>query len=136
MALSLVLGGWSSHSADSTCTGKTFAFHFASVCFSPVCFWLPWVLTVARRLSLVVARGAAPQVWRTGLLLWCPLKLWAQGAQVSAVTAHALSCPAARGFFIPRPGIEPMPPTLAGEFLTSGPLDHQGSPQAKILLLD
>ena len=80
--------------------------------------------------------GAAPQVQRTGLLLCCPLMLRARGAQVSAVTAYALSGPAACRFFIPRPGIEPMSPTLAGEFLTSEPLNQQGSPQAKLLLLD
>ena len=132
MDLSLVLDGWPSHSADSTFTGKTSAFHFVLVCFALVCFWLPWVLTVRAGLLWSWRAGAAPQVQRTGLLLCCPLMLRARGAQASAVTAHALSCPAACGFFIPTPGIEPMSPTLAGEFLTSGPLNHQGSPQAKL----
>ena len=34
---------------------------------------------------------------------------------------HGLSCPAACGILVPRPGIEPMSPALEGRFLTTGP---------------
>ena len=39
----------------------------------------------------------------------------------SVVAVHRLSCPKACGILVPRPGIEPMSPALAGEFLTTGP---------------
>ena len=39
--------------------------------------------------------------------------------------AHGLSCPAAWGILVPRPGIEPVSLALEGGFLA---LDHQGSP--------
>ena len=42
------------------------------------------------------------------------------------VVARRLSCPAACGILVPRPGIEPTSPALEGGFLTTGP--HQGSP--------
>ena len=38
----------------------------------------------------------------------------------SVVVAHGLSCSTACGI-LPGPGIEPMSPALAGEFLISGP---------------
>ena len=135
MDLSLVLDGWSSYSADSTFTGKTFAFPFVSVCFLLVCLWLRRVFAVAHRLSLVMeSRSCSPAAAHRPPVLASSLA--GSGAQVSVALANGLGCPAACGFFIPRPGIEPMSPTLAGEFLTSGPLDHQGSSKAKLLLLD
>ena len=39
----------------------------------------------------------------------------------SLVVALGLSCPAARGIFFPRPGIELASPALEGGFLTTGP---------------
>ena len=35
--------------------------------------------------------------------------------------ACGLSCPAACGILVPRPGIEPVSPALEGGFLTTGP---------------
>ena len=35
--------------------------------------------------------------------------------------ASELSCPAACGILVPRPGIEPTSPALQGEFLATGP---------------
>ena len=47
--------------------------------------------------------------------------LWLAGSRAQAqVVAHRLSCSAACGIF-PRPGLEPMSPALAGEFLTTAP---------------
>ena len=37
------------------------------------------------------------------------------------VVAHGLSCSAARGILVSRPGIEPASPALQGRFLTTGP---------------
>ena len=34
---------------------------------------------------------------------------------------HGLSCPAARGILVPRPGINPASPALEGGFLTAEP---------------
>ena len=39
----------------------------------------------------------------------------------SVVAEHGLSCPAACGILVPRPGIEPVSPVSAGGFLTTGP---------------
>ena len=44
------------------------------------------------------------------------LSTWA-----SVVMAHGLSCPDACGILVPRPGIEPTSPALAGGFITTGP---------------
>ena len=43
------------------------------------------------------------------------------GCGSSVVVAHGLSCPMACGILVPRLGIEPMSPALAGKFLTTGP---------------
>ena len=48
----------------------------------------------------------------------CALQLWHKG---SVVAAHGLSCPAACGILVPRPGIEPVSPALEGGFLNTGP---------------
>ena len=39
----------------------------------------------------------------------------------SVVVVHGFSCPMAHGILVPRPGVEPVPPVLAGRFLTTGP---------------
>ena len=39
----------------------------------------------------------------------------------SVVAVHRLSCPAACGILVPRPGIEPASPAQEGGFLTTGP---------------
>ena len=39
----------------------------------------------------------------------------------SADLAHRLSCSIACGILIPRPGVEPVSPALAGGFLSTGP---------------
>ena len=46
---------------------------------------------------------------------------WAPGCVGSVVVVHGLSCPAACGILVPRPGIEPTSPALKGEFFTTGP---------------
>ena len=39
----------------------------------------------------------------------------------SVVVARRLSCPKVYGTFVPKPGIEPTPPTVQGRFLTTRP---------------
>ena len=39
----------------------------------------------------------------------------------SVVVVNKLSCPMECGVVVPRPGIAPVSPALAGEFLTTGP---------------
>ena len=41
--------------------------------------------------------------------------------QASVVMSYRLSCPTASGILVPRPGIRPESPALAGGFLTTGP---------------
>ena len=47
--------------------------------------------------------------------------LQSESAQASVIVAPGLSCPAAHGILVPRPGIEPLSPALEGRFLTTGP---------------
>ena len=71
-------------------------------------FWLRWVFVVARELSLVVVHG---------LLI----------AVASLVVEHGLSSCGSRAWLLhsmwdlPRPGLEPVFPELAGGFLTTAP---------------
>ena len=80
----------------------------------------------------MVVRGLLPTCGMRVFCLW--LQLAGSGARGlcscgmgdpelvgSVVAAHALSCPAACGILVPRPGIEPAFPALEGGFLTPGP---------------
>ena len=89
-------------------------------------FGLCWVFVSVRGLSLVVASGGHSSSWCTGLSLSRPLLLRSTGSRRtgSVVVAHGPSCSAACG--IPRPGLEPVSPALAGRFSTTGP---PGKPQ-------
>ena len=53
-------------------------------------------------------------------LLIAELRL--RSAQASVAVVHRLSCPAACGILVSRPGIEPVSSALAGRFLTTRPL--------------
>ena len=74
-------------------------------------------------LPLVVESGGCSQVVAYRLLI-AVVSLVAEhgllGKWASVVAAHGLCCCRAHGIFVPRPGIEPMSPALAGEFLTTG----------------
>ena len=54
-----------------------------------------------------------------GLLSSCGTQALEHTGPVVAV--RGLSCPAACAILVPRPGIEPASPALAGGFLTTGP---------------
>ena len=72
-----------------------------------------------------------PLYFLAALVLWCialaffhclgQLLLQSESAQASVIVAPGLSCPAAHGILVPRPGIEPLSPALEGRFLTTGP---------------
>ena len=63
------------------------------------------------------------QLWHTnsrarGL---CSCGAWAPERLGSAAVVRGLSCPAACGILVPRPGMEPVSPALEGGFFTTGP---------------
>ena len=84
--------------------------------------WLCWVFVSVRGLSLVAASGGHSSSRYTGLSLSRPLLLRSTGSRCagSVVVAQGLSCSVACGN-LPRPGLEPMSPALAGRFSTTAP---------------
>ena len=77
-------------------------FFFSIYLFVYFIFGCVWVL--------VAARG----IFRCGV--------WAPESVGSVVVLRGLSCPAACGILVPRPGFEPPSPELEGRFLSTGPL--------------
>ena len=66
---------------------------------------------------------ASLQLWREGFLsVVCGTRALSWRHTSSVVVVRGLSCPAARGILVPRPGIEPASPALEGGFFTTGPL--------------
>ena len=82
-------------------------------------FWLHWVLVAVHVLFVaacrLLSRYDAGVTDRVG----------------SVVAAHGLSCTAACGILVPRPGIEPVSPALEGGFFTTAP---PGKSQVVILI--
>ena len=117
--------------------------HFSNILFYLFyfIFWLCWVFIAACGLSLVAASRGYSLLWCTGfsslwlLLCWAP----ALGAQAPVAAARGLSncglwalehrlcsCGARAQLLrsmwdLPRPGLEPVSPALAGGFLTTAP---------------
>ena len=111
--------------------------------------WLRWVFVAAHRLSLVAASGSYSWLWCVGFSLRWLLLLWSTGSRhvgfsscgtrASVVVAHRLSSCGSwalerrlrscgvwtyllNGMWdLPRPGLEPVSPALAGGFLTTAP---------------
>ena len=97
-------------------------------------FWLCWVFVVVRRLSLVVASRGYSLLRCAGFSLqWLVLLqstgsrrrgfsscgTWALERRLSSCGTWALLL---HGMWdLPGPGLEPMPPALAGGFLTTAP---------------
>ena len=77
-------------------------------------FWLHWVFTAAN--------GSYSSLWCVGFSLRWLLLLRSTGSRCtgSVVVVHGLSCSAACGN-LPRPGLGPVSPALAGRFLTTAP---------------
>ena len=99
-----------------------------------VYFWLRWVFGAAHRLPLLVASGGHSLLWCAGFSLRRPLLLQSTGSRHTGLSRCGLralerrlsSCGARaqllRGMWdLPRPGLEPMSPALAGGFLTTAP---------------
>ena len=84
-------------------------------CFSPL--WLCRVFSSSGDRGLPSRCGA--HAFPCGGLSCCGA--WVLGWQGSVVVAHWLSCPLACGILVPRAGMEPSSPALAGGFLTAGP---------------
>ena len=115
-------------------------------------FWLRQVFIAACRLSLVVVSGGYFSLWCTGFSLQWFLLLGAQalGMQASVVVAweisscgsQALECGLSscgtqaqlfRGMWdLPRPGLEPVSPALAGGFLTTA---SPGMPSSRTFII-
>ena len=85
-------------------------------------FWLCWVFVSARGLSVVVVSGDHSSSRCTGLSLLRPLFLRSTGSRHagSVIVAHRPSCLCGM-WDLPRPGLEPVSPALAGRFSTTVP---------------
>ena len=78
--------------------------------------WLHQVLVVECGIFVAALRLF---ITERGLLSSCGA--WALECAGSVVAARGLSCSAACGILLLRPGIEPVSPALEGRFLTTGP---------------
>ena len=120
---------------------------FCFVLFCFIYFWLRWVFVAARRLCLVAVSGGYSPLQCVGFslrwLLVAEHGLQAHGLQQlwlvgSVVVARGLSSCGSRAleprlssgtrtqllcgmWDLPRPGLEPVSPALAGGFLTTAP---------------
>ena len=85
-----------------------------------ISLWLHWVFVAAHRLSLVAAcRGCS--LLCAGLLQ-SDLSCCRAGALEHRISSCGTQAPLLHGTWdLPRPGVEPVSPAVAGEFLTSGP---------------
>ena len=114
---------------------KTYFFCLFLKFYLFIYFWLRWVFVAACRLSLVVASGGYSSLQCTGCSLWWLLLLQSPGSRragFSSCGSRALerrlsSCGAQAQLLhgmwdLPRPGMEPVSPALAGGFLTTAPL--------------
>ena len=120
----------------------SFHFHYAFRCHSHIQvtfiylfnFWLHWIFVAVHRLSLVAVSRGYSLLQYAGFSLWWLLLLWSTGSRHmgfsscgSQVLERRLSscgtqAQLLRGMWdLPRSGIEPMSPALAGRFLTTEP---------------
>ena len=82
-------------------------------------FWLHWVFIAACRLfsscgERRLLSGYSAPASHCSNFSSC-------GSRASVVAVHGFSCSAACRILVPRPGIKPVSPALAGGFLTTGP---------------
>ena len=92
-------------------------------------FWLRWVSIAAWTFSSCGERGLLSScgVWASYCFGFSCCGVWTlQGTWASVAVVHRLSCSVARG--VPRPGIEPTSPALAGRFLITGQTKKPLSP--------
>ena len=115
---------------------KKISFYFIDFLFVCFYFWLCWVFVAVRGLSLVVASGGYSSLRCAGFSLRWLLLLQSTGSRrmgfsscstwSRALERRPSSCGAwaqlLRGMWdLPRPGLEPLSPALAGGFLTTAP---------------
>ena len=85
-------------------------------------FWLSWACVATCALSLAVARGASSSLQRRSSWLWWPLSLWSAGSGSRGLSGVACG-PRAQAqlpcglWDLPRPGVRPVSPVVAGGFL-------------------
>ena len=85
-------------------------------------FWLCWVFVSVRGLSLVAASGGHSSSRCAGLSLSRPLLLRSTGSQTRRLSNCGARAQLLRGMWdLPRPGLEPVSPALAGRFSTTAP---------------
>ena len=84
-------------------------------------FWLCWVFVSVRGLSLVAASGDHSSSRCAGLSLLRPL-IAEHRLQTRRLSSCGLRAQSLRGMWdLPRPGLEPVSPALAGRFSTTAP---------------
>ena len=95
-------------------------------------FWLCWVFVSVRGLSLVAASGGHSSSRCAGLSLSRPL-VAEHRLQMRRLSSCGSRAQLLRGMWdLPRPGLEPMSPALAGRLSTTAP---PGKPQVLVLML-
>ena len=94
-------------------------------------FWPCWVFVAAHKLSLVVVSGGYYALRWVDFSLWWLLLCGARalgtqalGTGASVVVACGPSCPTHSMWNLPRPGVKPVSPALAGGFLLTVPLGN------------
>ena len=103
-------------------SNNTFFFFKFSFIYLFIYLWLCWVFVSVRGLSLVAASGGHSSSRCAGLSLSRPLLLRSTGSRHagSVVVAHGPSFLCGM-WDLPRPGLEPVSPALAGGFSTTAP---------------
>ena len=102
-----------------TCVCFLFCF-FVSKLF--IYLWLCWVFVSVRGLSLVAASGGHSSSWCAGLSLSRPLLLAEHRLQTRRLSSCGSRAQLLRAMWdLPRPGLEPVSPALAGRLSTTVP---------------
>ena len=101
----------------------SFIFFFYVFVYLFIYLWLCWVFVSVRGLSLVVASGGHSSSRCAGLSLSWPLLLRAEHRlQMRRLSSCDSRAQLLHGMWdLPRPGLEPMSPALAGRFSTTAP---------------
>ena len=100
----------------------TAASEYHTFFFFLIYFWLCWVFVSVRGLSLVAASGGHSSSRCAGLSLSRPLLLVEHRLQTCRLSSCGSRAQLLRSMWdLPRPGLEPVSPALAGRFSTTVP---------------
>ena len=111
-------------------TRRKISFLFLKFIYLFIYFWLCWVFVSVRGLSLVAASGGHSSSWCTGLSLSQPL-VAEHRLQTRRLSSCGTQAQLLRGMWdLPRPGLKPVSPALAGRFSTTAP---PGKPKEDLL---